>query len=117
MNVTCYLTETYECRTRGHSPIFESGRPLKPTSPSLHICRTPRKTGNRRLDLESLSGTPAPIAILGTVCRLAWLVASSCRLMGVYLNESDYRRMMAVEWTFGEFEQTDYHDLILATPS
>jgi hypothetical protein len=37
--------------------------------------------------------------------------------MGVYLNESDYRRMMAVEWTFGEFEQTDYRDLILATPS
>ena len=32
----------------------------------------------------------------------------------VSLNESDYWRMMAVNWAFGEFEQTDYHELILA---
>ena len=32
----------------------------------------------------------------------------------VSLNESDYWRMLAVNWTFGEFEQTDYHELRFA---
>lgn len=32
----------------------------------------------------------------------------------VSVNKSDYWRMMAVEWGFGEFEQTDYHELVFA---
>lgn len=72
-----------------------------------------------------LSDAPAHIAILGIICRIpaeamlatscrsAWFGGSFSRLLGVSLNESDYWRMMAVELTFGEFEQTDYHDLIL----
>jgi len=32
----------------------------------------------------------------------------------VSLDESDYWRMAAVEWAFGEFEQTDYHELVFA---
>ncbi|MHC4168902.1 MAG: hypothetical protein ACYSWQ_18280 [Planctomycetota bacterium] len=55
------------------------------------------------------------MAILGTICRLAWFVASSSRLLGVSLNESDHWRMLAPELKFGEFEQTDYRDLTLAT--
>ena len=32
----------------------------------------------------------------------------------VSLNESDYWRTTAVEWAFGEFEQTDYHELVFS---
>jgi len=34
--------------------------------------------------------------------------------LGVTLNESDYWRMLGINWGFGEFEHTDYHELRFA---